>query len=347
MASLDREAIKNLASRVRSGDRRALSRAISWIEDQTDEGRSLLDLLYAPSPRAHRVGITGPPGAGKSSLVNELTRLLRQRGEQVGILAVDPSSPFTGGAILGDRIRMQSHYGDPGVFIRSMASRGSLGGLASTTHEASEAIEAAGCDWILIETVGVGQSEMEIVEAADTTVLVLVPESGDAVQVMKAGLMEAGDIFVINKSDREGGDRLQKEISLLFDLARERKREVSTDDRLPSWERRICRTVATRGEGTEDLLEGVDAHRVFLRADPARWAAHCEQRIAARMRTHLRDRLLQGIWSAGHLDEWMARGLGRIRIGDMSPYALVDEFVARLLRGELTMKRESGNGGER
>jgi LAO/AO transport system kinase len=347
LASPDRGAIEDLASRVRSGDRRALSRAISWIEDKTDEGRILLDLLYAPLPRAHRVGITGPPGAGKSSLVNELARLLRQRGEQVGILAVDPSSPFTGGAILGDRIRMQSHYGDPGVFIRSMASRGSLGGLASTTHEASEAIEAAGFDRILIETVGVGQSEMEVVEAADTTVLVLVPESGDAVQVMKAGLMEAGDVFVINKSDREGGDRLQKEISLLFDLARERKREGPTEDKSASWDRRICRTVATRGEGIEDLLEGIDAHRAFLRADPERWAAHCEQRLSARLRTHLRDRLLQGIWSAGHLDEWMARGMDRIRRGEISPYAVVDEFVERLLRGELAGGRESRNGGER
>lgn len=345
MASPSREAIEDLASRLRSGDRRALSRAISWIEDQTDEGRRLLDLLYAPLPRAHRVGITGPPGAGKSSLVSELTRLIRQRGEQVGVLAVDPSSPFTGGAILGDRIRMQAHYGDPGVFIRSMASRGSLGGLASTTHEASEAIEAAGYDWILIETVGVGQSEMEIVEAADTTVLVLVPESGDSVQVMKAGLMEAGDLFVINKSDRQGGDHLQKEISLLFDLARERRREGPPDDRFPPWDRRITKSVATRGEGIEDLLDGIEAHRAYLRADPERWAAHCEQRLSARLRTHLRDRLLQGIWGAGHLEDWMVRGLERIRRGETSPYALVDEFVMRLLGGALTVERESGNGG--
>jgi LAO/AO transport system kinase len=347
LASPDRGAIVDLASRVRSGDRRALSRAISWIEDQTESGRALLDLLYEPSPRAHRVGITGPPGAGKSSLVSELTRLIRGRGAQVGVLAVDPSSPFTGGAILGDRIRMQAHYGDPGVFIRSMASRGSLGGIAATTHEASEAIEAAGYDWILIETVGVGQSEMEIVEAADTTVLVLVPESGDAVQVMKAGLMEAGDVFVINKSDREGGDHLEKEISLLFDLARERRGEGPAGRGGDPWERKICRTVATRGDGIGDLLEAIDAHWSYLRADPGRWAAHCAQRTSARLRTHLRDRLLQAIWSAGYMEDWVASGLERMRRGEVSPYALVDEIVARLLRGERDVGIDSGNGGER
>jgi LAO/AO transport system kinase len=347
LASPDRETIAGHASRVRSGDRRALSRAISWIEDQTEEGRALLDLLYAAAPQAHRVGITGPPGSGKSSLVNELTGLLRSRGSRVGVLAVDPSSPFTGGAILGDRIRMLEHHGDPGVFIRSMASRGSLGGLASTTYEASEALEAAGYEWILIETVGVGQSEMEIVEAADTTVLVLVPESGDAVQVMKAGLMEAGDVFVINKSDREGGDRLEKEISLLFDLTRDRTREESPERVEDSWERRICRTVAIRREGIEDLLAAIEAHRDSLRADPARWRSHCEQRTAARLRTHLRDRLLQGIWSAGHLDDWVATGLRRIRSGEVSPYALVDDLVARLLRGDRMVQIVTENGGER
>jgi LAO/AO transport system kinase len=347
VASNDREAIAALASRVRAGDRRSLSRAISWIEDQTADGRALLDELYQPAPRAHRVGITGPPGSGKSSLVSELTRLLRVRGSKVGVLAVDPSSPFTGGAILGDRIRMQAHHGDPGVFIRSMASRGSLGGLASTTYEASEAMEAFGCEWILIETVGVGQSEMEIIEAADTTVLVLVPESGDAVQVMKAGLMEAGQVFVINKSDREGGDRLEKEISLLFELVRDRRPGVHGDQAPPAWEPRIFRTVATSGEGVLDLLAGIDAHRDRLRADPVRWRVHCETRTAARLRGHLRDRLLHGIWSEGQIDEWLDDGLRRIRAGQVSPYALVDDLVERLLRGSRLARAAVGDGGGR
>lgn len=347
MASTDRGAIAGLASRVRDGDRRALSRAISWIEDQTDEGRILLDLLFLALPRAHRVGITGPPGAGKSSLVSELTRLLRARGARVGILAVDPSSPFTGGAILGDRIRMQAHYNDPGVFIRSMASRGSLGGLASTTYEASEVMEAAGSDWILIETVGVGQSELEIVEAADTTVVVLVPESGDAVQVMKAGLMEAGDLFVINKSDREGGDRLEREITLLLESARARARERHPEADSAVWERKVCRTVATRGTGIDGLLALIEGHRDHLRADSARWASHCGDRMAARLRTHLRDRLLQGIWSAEGLEVWIREGLVKISAGEISPYALVDELVARLIGGGAAAQARARNGGER
>ncbi len=260
------------------------------------------------------MGITGPPGAGKSSLVSELTRLLRGRGAQVGVLAVDPSSPFTGGAILGDRIRMQAHYGDPGVFIRSMASRGSLGGIAATTHEASEAIEAAGYDWILIETVGVGQSEMEIVEAADTTVLVLVPESGDAVQVMKAGLMEAGDVFVINKSDREGGDHLEKEISLLFDLARERRGEGPADRGGDPWERKICRTVATRGDGIGDLLEAIDAH----------WSSSPRRSRALGGSLRATDfgapaHPLAGPAPSGDLERRLHGGLGSLRVGADAP----------------------------
>ncbi len=347
MASAGHGGIGDLASRLRGGDRRALSRAISWIEDATPQGRALLDRLYAPGPRSHRVGITGPPGSGKSTLVSELTTLLRRRGDTVGILAVDPSSPFTGGAILGDRIRMQAHHGDPGVVIRSMASRGSLGGLASTTYEASEAMEAAGFDWILLETVGVGQSEMEVVEAADTTVLILVPESGDAVQVMKAGLMEAGDIFVINKYDREGGDRLEKEISLMLELARERQREKPGRDGARSFERTICRTVAVRGEGIENLLLAVIAHREYLRGDPDVWTAHLRSRIDARLRTQLRDRLLHVLWRDGDLEDWVREAGRRIVAGETSPYALVDEFVGRLL-GEGRMRwAETGKGGER
>jgi LAO/AO transport system kinase len=332
LARTANQGIDDLASRIRAGDRRALSRGISWIEDQTPEGRGLLDRLFDPTPRSHRVGITGPPGSGKSTLTSELTRSLRNREASVGILAVDPSSPFTGGAILGDRIRMQAHHGDPGVFIRSMASRGSLGGLASTTYEASEALEAAGCAWILIETVGVGQSEMEIIEAADTTVVVLVPESGDAVQVMKAGLMEAADLFVINKFDREGGDRLEKEILLMLELERDRRREEAMGGTEP-WEPRICRTVATRGEGVDDLRDRIEAHRDWIRGDPAVWAARRRKRVAQRLRTLLRDRLLHGLWRSGELDAWVGDSEQKVDAGEASPYALVDAMVSRLLAG--------------
>jgi LAO/AO transport system kinase len=333
LTSTDPKAIEALAAGVRAGERRALSRAISWIEDETPEGRDLLDLLYSPSPRAHRIGITGPPGSGKSTLTGELTRLIRSSGGNVGILAVDPTSPFTGGAILGDRIRMQSSSQDPGVFIRSMATRGSLGGLASTTYGASEAMEAAGFDWILIETVGVGQSEMDVVEAVDTTVVVLVPESGDSVQVMKAGLLEAGDLFVINKFDREGGDRIEKEIRLMLELARERRAGKGEGG---AWEPQIFRTIATRGEGIGDLITGIEEHRSFQCRDPAAWGARQEKRITQRLRSLVRDRLLHSLRVSGALDEWLEASERLVRDGQASPYALVEDLVSRMIAGKGT-----------
>lgn len=344
MAPKDRASIEEHAARVRDGDRRALSRAISWIEDRTTEGRILLDRLYRPEATAHRVGITGPPGSGKSTLVSELARVIRARGETVGILAVDPSSPFTGGAILGDRIRMQAHQSDSGVFIRSMASRGSLGGLAAAAYEASEAMEAAGFDWILFETVGVGQSEMEVVGVADTTILVLVPESGDAVQVMKAGLMEAGDVYVINKYDREGGDRLHKEITLMLELDRERRAHEPRTG--PVWERRLCKTVALHGTGIDEVLGAVLAHAEHLRGDRAAWTRTQAARTEQRLSTQLHDRLLAEIWRAGDLQDWIRRGRERIERGEISPYALVDEMVHTLLRRETNLEA-AAKGGDR
>lgn len=344
LASSHRVGIDELASRVRAGDRRALSRAISWIEDQTPLGRSLLDLLYDPIPRAHRVGVTGPPGSGKSTLVSELTLRLRARGEKVGILAVDPSSPFTGGAILGDRIRMQAHSGDPGVFIRSMASRGSLGGLAMTTYEASEALEAAGFQWVLIETVGVGQSEMEIIETADTTLLVLVPESGDGIQVMKAGLMEAGDVFVINKYDREGGDRLQREIAVMLELERGRR---PAGHPARAWERPICPTIAMNGSGVDAVLEAVEQHRAFLQADAGGGRERTERKIEQRLRAQLRDSMLRAANESGDLAEWIRDARRRILAREASPYGLVDDQVARLLRGQGFSMAPTGKGARR
>ncbi|MBD3163428.1 MAG: methylmalonyl Co-A mutase-associated GTPase MeaB [Candidatus Eisenbacteria bacterium] len=341
------EAVEEIASRVRNRDRRGLARGLSWIEDRTPAGRALLDRLYRADHPAHRVGITGPPGSGKSTIVNELTRRLRARGAAVGILAVDPSSPFTGGAILGDRIRMQDHSSDPDVFIRSMASRGSLGGLAAASIEASELLEAAGFDWILLETVGVGQSEMEVVEAADTTVLVLVPESGDAVQVMKAGVMEGGDVFVINKYDREGGDRLEKEVSLMLELSRELNATGVAD----RWEPPICRTVALRADGIDALLEAIDRHRAHLERDPERRREVRSRKIARRLRTQLRDRLVGGLVRRWDLEGWVAETTARIQEGKGSPYALVDSLVARLLEEGVPgarddARRSEGRGAE-
>lgn len=309
---------------VRSGDKRSLARALSWIEDETPAGRRLLDRLYPHAGNAYRVGITGPPGSGKSTLTDLLSRRLRAEGETVGILAVDPSSPFTGGAILGDRIRMQGLSADPGLFMRSMASRGSLGGLAATTEQAAEALDAFGCRWVLIETVGVGQSEMEVIGVADTTLLVLVPESGDGVQVMKAGLMEAGDIFVINKYDREGGDRLAKEIQAMLQLLEERQPEGA-------WLPPIVPTVATRDEGGDPLLAAIRAHREAHQGDRERSRARQRERLREKLRTLLRARLVAGAWERLRVEDHLAENLERVERREISPYALVDALTQRFL----------------
>jgi LAO/AO transport system kinase len=206
---------RDLIRAFRAGRERALARAISLVENEANGFEALLEALHDGVGGARRIGLTGPPGAGKSTLTAELARLYRDRGHRVGVIAVDPTSPFTGGALLGDRIRMNELATEPRIFIRSMASRGSVGGLATTTRETADLMDAFGCDRILLETVGVGQSELEIVGSADTTVVILVPESGDAIQAMKAGLMEVADIFVVNKADRPGADRLRKEIEVM------------------------------------------------------------------------------------------------------------------------------------
>lgn len=314
-----------LAAGVLGGDKRSLSRVISLIEDETPEGRRILDHLYPHTGHAYRIGITGAPGSGKSTLTDLLARLLRAEGEPVGILAVDPSSPFSGGAILGDRIRMQDLATDPGVFIRSMASRGSLGGIAASTQQATEAMEAFGCRWILIETVGVGQSEMEVIGVADTTLLVLVPESGDGVQMMKAGLMEAGDIFVINKYDREGGDRVMKEIRSLLEVLH---------DRLPAggWVPPIVPTVGVRDEGGAELLAAVRRHREHQGADPDRASRERELRARERVRVLLRARLLESAWRRFDLEDKVEERSGAVARREISPYQLVDALLGEVFQ---------------
>lgn len=311
-----------MASGLLRGEKRSLSRVLSRIEDGTAAGRRILDRVYPRTGGAYRVGITGPPGAGKSTLVEMLTRILRAGGETVGILAVDPSSPFSGGAILGDRIRMQGVATDPGVFIRSMASRGSLGGIAAATQQAADALDAYGSAWILVETVGVGQSEMEVVEITDTTVVILVPESGDGVQMMKAGLMEAGDIFVINKFDREGGPLLEREIRALLEMVAERRPAGG-------WVPPIIPTVAVRDEGGRELLAAVRRHRAVHDADPLRGPVVREKRARERLRTLLRERILETEWARLGLEGWMDTAAPRVAAREASPYSLVEELLQR------------------
>ena len=260
----------------------ALARAISVVENQRPGFEMLLAALHPALGHARRIGMTGPPGAGKSTLTEELVGALRTRGLTVAVVAVDPTSPFTGGALLGDRIRMESVALDDGVYIRSMATRGSLGGLATSTREVCDVLDAAGFDRILIETVGVGQSELDVARSADTTALVLVPESGDGIQVLKAGVIEVADLFVVNKADRPGADRLRQEIEVMLGLRSGRtmrhvpahhggvKSEARRAARAPeptdgdAWIPPVLPTVASRGEGTEALVEALDAHHAWL-----------------------------------------------------------------------------------
>ncbi|MBD3237221.1 MAG: methylmalonyl Co-A mutase-associated GTPase MeaB [Candidatus Eisenbacteria bacterium] len=311
--------VRELAERLAGGDLRAVARAISLVEDGTPLGWGLLDRLYPRTGRAQRLGVTGPPGSGKSTLVNALAQTLRERGERVAILAVDPTSPFSGGAILGDRVRMTAATRDPDLFVRSMASRGNLGGVSSATYEASEILEAAGYDRILIETVGVGQSELEIVELADTVALVLVPESGDAVQVMKAGIMEVADLFVINKYDREGGDRLVRELQLAMELSDWR--------RGGAWAPPICTTVATRGEGVREALDAAERHFAHLRGEHQRLTQVRAQKMQRRLRMLLNRVLLRHAWRDARIEDQLEAALARIAAREISPYRWVQEVL--------------------
>ena len=246
-----------LISALRNGDPRALARAISTVENRATGWSDLLKAVFQHTGKARVIGLTGAPGAGKSTLVDQLAKLYRKQDQTVGIIAVDPTSPYTGGAILGDRIRMQDHFADPGIYIRSMATRGSLGGLARTTADVATVLDASGRDIILIETVGVGQDEVDIVRLADITIVILVPGMGDDVQTIKAGIMEIADIFVINKSDREGAERVEREIRALQSLA----------TRHDGWTPPIVKTVASEGEGIQELANAITQYDSFLKKE--------------------------------------------------------------------------------
>jgi LAO/AO transport system kinase len=272
---------EDLVRRALAGERVPLARALSWVENEHPRVPALLDACFGRTGRAHRLGITGPPGAGKSTLVTKLALEYRARGETVAVVAVDPTSPFSGGALLGDRVRMNELSGDEGVFIRSMATRGSMGGLAVHTAQACDVLDAAGFGRILIETVGVGQSELEVAQTADTTAVVLVPESGDAVQAMKAGLMEIADVFVINKADREGADRAAQAIRSALHL-----RARGSDWAIP-----VQLTAATLAKGIPELVDRFEQHLAWLTA-----SGTLERRRRQRLEQVLESLLRERLW---------------------------------------------------
>ena len=308
-----------LSQRVLDGDPRALARAISLIEDESAAGAELVRHIFPRTGQAYLIGITGAPGSGKSTLVDRLTTEIRKTSKTVGIVAVDPTSPFTGGAILGDRVRMQAHAGDDGVFIRSMATRGHLGGLARATSEVALVLDAAGKDVVIIETVGVGQDEIDIVRTADISVVTVVPGSGDEVQALKAGIMEIADIFVVNKADREGADRTVASIETNLSLQTFGPNE---------WRPPILKTEATTGKGIPDLLESIQRFRVHTTAAQGqrrrvRAEFRLRELLARRFLQHVEERVLD----AGEFD----RFLDRIAMREVDPYTAVDEIMKRAI----------------
>lgn len=306
----------SLVERIAAGDTRAVARAISKVEDVSKDAAQLMKKIFPLTGRGLVIGITGPPGAGKSSLVDKLALHYRRQGERVGIVAVDPSSPFSGGAILGDRIRMQTLGLDSGVFIRSMATRGNLGGLARSTVDAVSILDAGGYGKIIIETVGVGQDEVEVVKAADISVVVLVPGMGDDIQAIKAGIMEIGDVFVINKADREGVLTTEKELEALLSLA-------TRDD---SWEPPIVKTVATEGKGIQELAAAIEKYRTFhlqTKSGDVRRRAIARWRILELLRERLVAQTLESDSASAKLD----RLAGEVASRQRDPYSAVEELM--------------------
>jgi LAO/AO transport system kinase len=307
--------LNKLIDNILRSNKRSIARGISLVENESDHSADLLKSLYKNTGKAFLIGVTGPPGGGKSTITNCLTKILLENKFKVGIIAVDPSSPFTGGALLGDRIRMQEIGTDKDVFIRSMATRGSLGGLSKKAKEACEILDASGKDFIIIETVGVGQSELDIAQTADTTIVVLVPESGDAVQTMKAGLMEISNIFVINKSDREGADALSIALKTMLHL----KMKESDD-----WEVKVIKTVGTQNKGIEDLYKEILRHKHYLESN-GKLISKRKENLIKQVNELVNNKLEKKFWSderKKHLNNKISEIIQR----GSNPYDFVEEL---------------------
>jgi len=340
-----------------AGKPAALARVVSIVENHRAGFEQILGSLHPRTGRARRIGLTGPPGAGKSTITSLLVKGLRDQGLTVGVIAVDPTSPFTGGALLGDRVRMESVALDPGVFIRSMATRGSLGGLAAATREVADVLDAFGFDRLLIETVGVGQSELDVARTADSTVLVLVPESGDSIQTLKAGVMEIADIFVVNKADRPGADRLRNDVELMLglrkgvsfgnvpahhgiDLKRLNPARVARESAAVAnpteWTPPVLSAVATKQEGIAEIMAALDRHFAYLEQSGT---------LRARRRERLRERVMDVVerkvsdrlWKDPRTRTWLEEQLPSVEEGTATPFAVADQLLrqsAELVRGE-------------
>lgn len=352
-------ALARLLPDYESGKTAALARAVSIVENHRAGWDALLASIHPRVGRARRVGITGPPGAGKSTITTLVAREYRKQGLRVGIVAVDPTSPFTGGALLGDRIRMEEIATDPGVYIRSMATRGSLGGLATATREVCDVLDGFGIDIILIETVGVGQSELDVARAADTTLVVLVPESGDSIQTLKAGVMEIADVYAVNKADRPGADRLRNDIELMLGLRAgatmknvpahhgvdlravadkdalrdamnpaRAARKAASEEEPEKWTPPVLRTIAAKGEGVEELISSIDRHYRYLEK-----SGELRQRRRRRLRERVMEiaeqQLRQRLWSDAETLSWLDAQLPAMESGSVAPFAVADGLRAR------------------